>query len=197
MGSPKSSVDDIINLPNSDDKVIENSPAAGISTWKTPISSPASDNNPLSTDAELFGKLFLSEDDLDGLEAGPDPELYCKTIVLALPASRFRVDGNGMTTRKQVKRGPKKSNREVTPRRCSHCSAKKTPQWRVGPAGPGTLCNACGVRYKSGRMVPECMPAGSPKLDPESHSKTHRKIKPRKQKDGESTAAAAAEGSAV
>lgn len=39
-------------------------------------------------------------------------------------------------------------------RRCLHCDTDKTPQWRTGPKGPKTLCNACGVRYKSGRLVP-------------------------------------------
>lgn len=32
-------------------------------------------------------------------------------------------------------------------RMCTWCSATKTPLWRAGPAGPRTLCNACGVRY--------------------------------------------------
>lgn len=39
-------------------------------------------------------------------------------------------------------------------RRCVHCGATKTPQWRAGPAGQKTLCNACGVRYKAGRLTP-------------------------------------------
>eukprot|EP00798_Chlamydomonas_sp_ICE-L_P030622 gene30622-35633_t len=30
---------------------------------------------------------------------------------------------------------------------CQQCGAKTTPVWRAGPAGPKTLCNACGVRY--------------------------------------------------
>ncbi|KAK8968840.1 GATA transcription factor 4 [Platanthera guangdongensis] len=47
-------------------------------------------------------------------------------------------------------------------RRCTHCASEKTPQWRTGPFGPKTLCNACGVRYKSGRLVPEYRPAASP-----------------------------------
>eukprot|EP00216_Chloropicon_sp_CCMP2111_P004085 CAMPEP_0198246926 /NCGR_PEP_ID=MMETSP1446-20131203/46221_1 /TAXON_ID=1461542 ORGANISM="Unidentified sp, Strain CCMP2111" /NCGR_SAMPLE_ID=MMETSP1446 /ASSEMBLY_ACC=CAM_ASM_001112 /LENGTH=366 /DNA_ID=CAMNT_0043931251 /DNA_START=805 /DNA_END=1905 /DNA_ORIENTATION=- len=29
---------------------------------------------------------------------------------------------------------------------CSQCGATKTPQWREGPLGPKTLCNACGVK---------------------------------------------------
>ncbi|PSC76646.1 GATA transcription factor 16 [Micractinium conductrix] len=29
---------------------------------------------------------------------------------------------------------------------CTKCGATKTPQWREGPFGPKTLCNACGVK---------------------------------------------------
>ncbi|MBA0777737.1 hypothetical protein Gotri_005718 [Gossypium trilobum] len=29
-------------------------------------------------------------------------------------------------------------------RKCLHCATDKTPQWRTGPMGPKTLCNACG-----------------------------------------------------
>ncbi|KAG6397414.1 hypothetical protein SASPL_143581 [Salvia splendens] len=61
-------------------------------------------------------------------------------------------------------------------RRCSHCAATKTPQWRAGPEGAKTLCNACGVRYKSGRLVPEYRPACSPYFSTEMHSNNHRKV---------------------
>ncbi|KAL1213491.1 GATA transcription factor 1 [Cardamine amara subsp. amara] len=64
----------------------------------------------------------------------------------------------------------------VMGRKCQHCGAEKTPQWRAGPAGPKTLCNACGVRYKSGRLVPEYRPANSPTFSAELHSNSHRKI---------------------
>lgn len=36
---------------------------------------------------------------------------------------------------------------------CACCRAQKTPLWRNGPTGAKTLCNACGVRYKAGRVV--------------------------------------------
>ncbi|KAH7373398.1 hypothetical protein KP509_17G054000 [Ceratopteris richardii] len=65
---------------------------------------------------------------------------------------------------------------ETPPRRCSHCLVTKTPQWRTGPNGPKTLCNACGVRYKSGRLVPEYRPAGSPTFVSEVHSNSHKRI---------------------
>lgn len=62
------------------------------------------------------------------------------------------------------------------PRRCSHCLVQKTPQWRTGPNGAKTLCNACGVRYKSGRLFPEYRPALSPTFCSGVHSNSHRKV---------------------
>ncbi|TKY70448.1 GATA transcription factor 5 [Spatholobus suberectus] len=64
----------------------------------------------------------------------------------------------------------------LAPRRCSHCGVQKTPQWRTGPLGPKTLCNACGVRFKSGRLLPEYRPACSPTFSSELHSNHHRKV---------------------
>ncbi|CAN6462198.1 unnamed protein product [Victoria cruziana] len=64
----------------------------------------------------------------------------------------------------------------VAARKCLHCGSQKTPQWRAGPLGPKTLCNACGVRYKSGRLFPEYRPAASPTFMASKHSNSHRKV---------------------
>ncbi|XP_020973446.1 GATA transcription factor 11 isoform X1 [Arachis ipaensis] len=64
----------------------------------------------------------------------------------------------------------------VTHRKCMHCEVTSTPQWREGPMGPKTLCNACGVRYRSGRLFPEYRPAASPTFVPSLHSNSHRKV---------------------
>jgi hypothetical protein len=70
-------------------------------------------------------------------------------------------------------------------RRCSHCGVQKTPQWRAGPEGAKTLCNACGVRYKSGRLLPEYRPACSPTFVSTIHSNSHRKVlEMRRKKEG-------------
>ncbi|BAU01909.1 hypothetical protein LR48_Vigan10g150900 [Vigna angularis] len=61
-------------------------------------------------------------------------------------------------------------------RKCVHCEITKTPQWRAGPMGPKTLCNACGVRYKSGRLFPEYRPAASPTFCAAVHSNSHKKV---------------------
>ncbi|XP_061996482.1 GATA transcription factor 8 isoform X2 [Rosa rugosa] len=73
-------------------------------------------------------------------------------------------------------------------RKCLHCEITKTPQWRAGPMGPKTLCNACGVRYKSGRLFPEYRPAASPTFVPALHSNSHKKVIEMRTKGGEMAA---------
>ncbi|XP_019196274.1 PREDICTED: GATA transcription factor 9-like [Ipomoea nil] len=78
----------------------------------------------------------------------------------------------------------RRENSETPGRKCLHCASEKTPQWRTGPLGPKTLCNACGVRYKSGRLVAEYRPAASPTFESNRHSNSHRKVlELRRQKD--------------
>ncbi|KAJ6291939.1 hypothetical protein OIU76_023933 [Salix suchowensis] len=71
---------------------------------------------------------------------------------------------------------PGSHNEQQQPRRCTHCLAQRTPQWRAGPLGPKTLCNACGVRFKSGRLLPEYRPAKSPTFVSYLHSNSHKKV---------------------
>ncbi|KAG6412703.1 hypothetical protein SASPL_125388 [Salvia splendens] len=72
---------------------------------------------------------------------------------------------------------PTARNQDPPPvRKCLHCEITKTPQWRAGPMGPKTLCNACGVRYKSGRLFPEYRPAASPTFVLSLHSNSHKKV---------------------
>ena len=59
---------------------------------------------------------------------------------------------------------------------CGACGQTKTPMWRRGPKGPSQLCNACGAKWKAGRLnVPDVPPPPvfgkdnphAPKDDPE------------------------------
>ncbi|XP_009758127.1 GATA transcription factor 16-like [Nicotiana sylvestris] len=34
---------------------------------------------------------------------------------------------------------------------CCDCHTTRTPLWRSGPAGPKSLCNACGIKYNKKR----------------------------------------------
>ncbi|KAL9252417.1 GATA transcription factor 1-like protein [Drosera capensis] len=81
-----------------------------------------------------------------------------------------------LTPKKEIKVCKPKKLSTAIGRKCQHCLSETTPQWRLGPNGPKTLCNACGVRYKSGRLVPEYRPANSPTFSSKLHSNSHRKI---------------------
>ncbi|KAE8697519.1 GATA transcription factor 2 [Hibiscus syriacus] len=89
---------------------------------------------------------------------------------------RSRAPPTTSKTKREVQRQASPAAAETGVRRCTHCASEKTPQWRTGPLGPKTLCNACGVRYKSGRLVPEYRPAASPTFVLTKHSNSHRKV---------------------
>lgn len=111
------------------------------------------------------------------------PGNWASRLLLLSPTSGPNLEP-AQETPKPAKSGPKKkcaaglgpdlAGGEA--RRCLHCATDKTPQWRTGPLGPKTLCNACGVRYKSGRLVPEYRPASSPTFVLTKHSNSHRKV---------------------
>lgn len=53
---------------------------------------------------------------------------------------------------------------------CSDCKTTKTPLWRGGPAGPKSLCNACGIRYRKKRRAMLGLNKESEKKKERSHS---------------------------
>ncbi|KAI8969650.1 hypothetical protein BDB01DRAFT_816510 [Pilobolus umbonatus] len=45
------------------------------------------------------------------------------------------------------------NNSQNQMKKCLYCGSKSTPMWRRGPQGAGTLCNACGVKWKHGKIL--------------------------------------------
>uniref|UniRef100_A0A5B6YK16 Putative GATA transcription factor 16 n=1 Tax=Davidia involucrata TaxID=16924 RepID=A0A5B6YK16_DAVIN len=45
------------------------------------------------------------------------------------------------------------SSEESNVKTCADCGTSKTPLWRGGPAGPKSLCNACGIRSRKKRRA--------------------------------------------
>ncbi|CAJ0746668.1 13811_t:CDS:2, partial [Entrophospora sp. SA101] len=43
----------------------------------------------------------------------------------------------------------KRNKRAAPPGRCHSCNISETPEWRRGPDGARTLCNACGLQNGS------------------------------------------------
>ncbi|KVI08413.1 GATA transcription factor 7-like [Cynara cardunculus var. scolymus] len=103
-----------------------------------------------------------------------DSELILPNKSTTPNSSRSGDYGQGVY--KQIKHEEEEGSSSGQGRRCSHCLSQRTPQWRAGPEGPKTLCNACGVRYKSGRLLPEYRPAKSPTFVSYKHSNSHKKV---------------------
>jgi len=56
----------------------------------------------------------------------------------------------GAGAEKLVKKSRKRGNtnqRTPLPGKCHSCNIRETPEWRRGPDGARTLCNACGLHY--------------------------------------------------
>ncbi|XP_025702337.1 GATA transcription factor 8 isoform X1 [Arachis hypogaea] len=130
------------------------------------------------------------------LKASSDSENFAESH----PAIKLAKQASGEHKKKKKTKAPNPltedddhdtNQNSAAARKCMHCEITKTPQWRAGPMGPKTLCNACGVRYKSGRLFPEYRPAASPTFCPAVHSNSHKKVLEMRNKFGFSTDSAA------
>lgn len=66
---------------------------------------------------------------------------------------REELDSLMSSKRKRKKRKHASSNKQ-----CAHCNRKDSPEWRKGPDGSRSLCNACGLRFAktlSGKTTPK------------------------------------------
>ncbi|KAK4781189.1 hypothetical protein SAY87_017295 [Trapa incisa] len=144
---------------------------------------------PADAAASIHHSIFFSETPLPSKSRSKRSRAApCDWTPHLLHLSPAAATAAAVTATKPPKTAAIKKQREVPgisePRKCLHCASEKTPQWRTGPMGPKTLCNACGVRYKSGRLVPEYRPAASPTFVSTKHSNSHRKVlELRRQKD--------------
>nr|CAB3487800.1 unnamed protein product [Digitaria exilis] len=167
-------------------------------------SSSSATTSSCSSSGSFSSFLLLDSAPFSGLELG---EGHYNHFLPAPPSKKSKHGAKGGSKQKPKKRGRKPKHLPPNPsaagggaasqpssgdRRCSHCGVQKTPQWRAGPEGAKTLCNACGVRYKSGRLLPEYRPACSPTFVSSIHSNSHRKVlEMRRKKEGGMVATAA------
>ena len=72
---------------------------------------------------------------------------------LVLPPSLLPTTESTVTCAEVVAPPPAIVKAKKIGKKCEACSATSTPQWRRGPSGARTLCNACGVKYSQGRPL--------------------------------------------
>ncbi|CEG78757.1 Putative GATA zinc finger domain-containing protein 10 [Rhizopus microsporus] len=59
--------------------------------------------------------------------------------------SQQSVRATGRITKKHRNSSSFTSQKVTFPLKCHSCQSTETPEWRKGPLGPRTLCNACGL----------------------------------------------------
>ncbi|KAJ2977359.1 hypothetical protein NQ176_g4418 [Zarea fungicola] len=57
--------------------------------------------------------------------------------------------------------GQKKKLKELEESVCTDCGTFDSPEWRKGPSGPKTPCNACGLRWAKKEKRRGKLPSGS------------------------------------
>ncbi|KAI9266664.1 GATA zinc finger-domain-containing protein [Phascolomyces articulosus] len=87
-----------------------------------------------------------------GISMGMEGELLniSPERLAELPAVVGPVDKEIVPAEEMQQRKNKKKRVEVEPpqqRVCTDCGTTDSPEWRKGPNGPKTLCNACGIRF--------------------------------------------------
>ena len=75
----------------------------------------------------------------------PPPAWILTTRRPTSAPTKERSKSNGDSIKKTL--APTKERRRKSKGGCLQCGTTTTPQWRRGPEGRRTLCNACGVRY--------------------------------------------------
>ncbi|KAI9283130.1 hypothetical protein BY458DRAFT_495518 [Sporodiniella umbellata] len=62
-----------------------------------------------------------------------------------LKVQPLRLPGIHQLHTPKVLKKNKLTHRVLLPMKCQSCQSSETPEWRKGPLGPRTLCNACGL----------------------------------------------------
>ncbi|KAL5000558.1 hypothetical protein BDV10DRAFT_183331 [Aspergillus recurvatus] len=93
-------------------------------------------------DVELLTGLYLTKGErYQGTSTGTrDGRLYNSTTANVNPSSRIE-------QRILVAPGHEPRKRLKAEYKCADCGTSDSPEWRKGPEGPKTLCNACGLRW--------------------------------------------------
>jgi GATA zinc finger len=96
----------------------------------------------VSATSDIHMDTTMSGNKSSGSDVVPSPKLSA-----SLPS---KLPSNGLHGNKQNKQQTL-SNGSL--KKCLYCGSKSTPMWRRGPQGAGTLCNACGVKWKHGKIL--------------------------------------------
>ncbi|KAF9998367.1 hypothetical protein BGZ79_007958 [Entomortierella chlamydospora] len=83
----------------------------------------------------------------------------------AVHDEKFAHGSKGNVSAKKNSASSNSSTAVLHQRQCAYCGCTSTPTWRRGPDGPHTLCNACGVKWRQGRIFIDAPPVTAPPME--------------------------------
>ncbi|KAI5892900.1 uncharacterized protein SCHCODRAFT_02627445 [Schizophyllum commune H4-8] len=88
------------------------------------------------------------QDELHTDSAADDPRSMAERDMETIRSKRASTTaGNAANVAMPKTKYRKRSKRASPPGKCHSCNIRETPEWRRGPDGARTLCNACGLHY--------------------------------------------------
>lgn len=105
-------------------------------------------NNSSHISFNIHGELFFDNIFLSDIKGPEDAQFkqYKKKVTSDNSNGQNNKPNNEITGEKPKRRGGKRK-RDNSNKFCLECNTNETPEWRRGPLGLATLCNACGLRY--------------------------------------------------
>ncbi|EGG25117.1 putative GATA-binding transcription factor [Cavenderia fasciculata] len=102
-----------------------------------------------STTAKSFGDYsdHMSSPPIASSTSSPSSaySTFIGNATASAPYAYFDLSHHHVTQKKTHRRRP--ANIDKSTLFCHTCGTKSTPEWRRGPDGPATLCNACGLAF--------------------------------------------------
>ncbi|CAG8458715.1 8801_t:CDS:2 [Funneliformis caledonium] len=95
---------------------------------------------------DMINKAYDVLNVLSGLKSEVSARFHAETSQDEIDLIRKQRTSISTSTRTKYR---KRSKRAAPPGRCHSCNISETPEWRRGPDGARTLCNACGLPNSS------------------------------------------------
>ncbi|KAI4525960.1 hypothetical protein K525DRAFT_289187 [Schizophyllum commune Loenen D] len=89
----------------------------------------------------------MGQDELHADSAADDPRSMAERDMETIRSKRASTTAGNAANVAMPKTKYRKRSRASPPGKCHSCNIRETPEWRRGPDGARTLCNACGLHY--------------------------------------------------
>ncbi|KAI9025571.1 hypothetical protein DFJ74DRAFT_664760 [Hyaloraphidium curvatum] len=93
---------------------------------------------------------YLGQDEMESEGSAPPADAAPEPAAAAPPRP---AGSRGKGGRPKGERLSQTKRNMAKHRLCAFCGVTQSPAWRSGPDGSGTLCNACGTKYRAGRLI--------------------------------------------